>query len=143
MDRFTDFYNSISDTADTIEEEMLWMDEYLPKNMDVASLSFFQNPVQHWELEVVLPEDYPALLYLLKPSLTGFPVDSFNFNDFTDMMGIDAEHGTLRSGKILCMKISGPLSGITDFIRKTHFSGATAVAYILQGIWTLKDAAQI
>ena len=143
MEKFNGFNNSISDAPDSIEDEMLWMDGYLPENISVTSLSFFQTPIQHWELELVLPEDYPALVYLLKPSLTGFPIDSFNLSDFTDMMGIDAESGTLRSGKILCMKISGPLTGIADYIRKIQFSDVAAAAYILQGIWTLKDAAQI
>ena len=137
------YHNAGQCILTTVEDEMLWMDGYLPENISVTSLSFFQTPIQHWELELVLPEDYPALVYLLKPSLTGFPVDSFNLSDFTDMMGIDAESSTLRSGKILCMKISGPLTGIADYIRKIKFSDVAAAAYILQGIWTLKDAAQI
>ena len=137
------FDNFITDNAYSIEDEMLWMDEYIPKDMTVATLSFFQNTIQHWSHEPILPEEYPALVFLLKQPLTGLPVDTFNFSDFTDMMDIDVETGAVRSGKILCMKIAGPIAGIPEYIRDLRFSSATGIVYILQGIWNLTYAAQI
>ena len=137
------FDNFISDNAYSIEDEMLWMDEYIPMDMPVMTLSFFQNTIQHWSHEPILPEEYPALVFLMKQPLTGLPVDTFNFSDFTDMMDIDAENGTVRSGKILCMKIAGPIADIPEYIRSLRFSGATCIIYILQGIWNLTYAAQI
>ena len=143
MEKINNYDDLIFDNTYSIDDELLWMDEYMPKDMEVTTLSFFQNTVQHWMHEPVLPEEYPALVFQLKQALTGFPVDTFNFCDFSEMMDLDVENGIVRSGRILCMKIAGPLTEIIKYIHTLQFSDATGFVYILQGIWNLNYAAQI
>ena len=143
MEKINNDDDLIFDNTYSIDDELLWMDEYMPKDMKVTTLSFFQNTIQHWMHEPVLPEEFPALVFQLKQALTGFPVDTFNFCDFSEMMDLDVENGNVRSGRILCMKIAGPLTEIIKYIHNLQFSDATGIIYILQGIWNLTYTAQI
>ena len=87
-----------------------------------------------------MPKDFSALVHLLKPALTGFPVDTFQFEDFVETMSINPASGRLKSGSLCCWKLVGPVDGILGAIIGLNMSDVSDAAFIMRGRATVPDS---
>ena len=90
-----------------------------------------------------MPDDLPALLYLLNPMVKGDPIDDFPVADFIDLMHINIGTGKVDSGSLQCIKINGPAKGICRYIELLNLSDMSDVAFLMAGHVTNRDAKAI
>ena len=120
-----------------------WMREYLPLKATGNRKTFLGTPVTITRKRVSLPEDFPALIYLLKPALQESPIDTFSYQDFVTNMGIDLVKGTLASGILQYWKLAGPPDGIAEAIKSLNLADVSDVVFLMLGKVTLAEARQI
>lgn len=125
------------------EEDMQWLQEYLPQKFRITSNTFFGTPVAIQRQTLSLPSDYPALVLLLKPALNGMPIDTFTFEDFTDLTTINPATGKIRKGKLTCLKLVGQIEGIDSAIRGQNLTEVSDIIMLMKGRITLTDARKI
>ena len=121
------------------DTDLEWMKDFLPRNIEPCSRSFFGTPVITCRQVLSMPTDYPPLLYLLKPALVGMPIATFTYREFLDAMGIDSLSGRLEKGNIECLQLVGPIEGIVDSIRSRNFAAIDSMAVMMRGRITLTD----
>ena len=124
-------------------EDLEWMQEYLPPKVSVSHSSFFGSSVYINRQVLRLPHDFAPMLYMLKPALKGMPIDTFTYDDFISVTGISPATGKMSHGLLKCIKLTGPVDGITATLENANLSDVCASVMLMRGRITLKEAVQV
>ena len=122
------------------QEDIEWMRDYVPPKIPINVESFFGTPIKASRQVLSMPKDFSALVHLLKPALTGFPVDTFQFEDFVENMAINPASGKVKSGSLCSWKLIGPVEGIIGAIVGLNMSDVSDAAFIMRGRATVPDS---
>ena len=122
------------------KEDIEWMRDYIPPKIQINVESFFGTPIKMSRQALTMPKDFSALVHLLKPALTGFPVDTFQYEDFVEKMSINPASGRLKNGSLCCWKLVGPVDGILGAIAGLKMSDVSDAAFIMRGRATVPDS---
>ena len=125
------------------DEDIAWMEEYLPSKVSIKHSSFFGTPVTMNRQVLNLPHDFAPMLYMLKPALKGMPIDTFTYDDFIATTGVSQTTGKMPRGSLQCLKLTGPVDGIVATIQSQNFSEVCAAVLLMCGRITLKEADQV
>lgn len=120
-------------------EDLSWMENYV-------SASKIKKPIMPAGLEVAircseikLPEDYPRMVYILKPALKEANVRKYVMNDFIKVLSIDITNNSLQEGKLECWRFEGAIDLIPTVLKTFDFSDACGFVLQPVGVFELSQ----
>ncbi len=143
---------SVSDNqADSItndienDEDFDWMRNYVPDSMITTPPAFVRSKVETVAVALELPNDYSAMIYSLKPTLTESAYEKFTIEDFTKTMDIDTTRNSfiLQKGSLEYWQFEGAMESILPLIKNYNFSEVSDFALQLIGEFTSKDVEKL
>lgn len=151
LERINRRNTSVSDSqADAItnentNEDFDWMRNYVPASMINPPPTFVRGKVNVENAVIELPNDYSAMIYSLKPTLTESAFEKFTVEELTKAMDIDPSHNSfiLQKGILEYWQFEGAMESMLPSLKSYNFSEVSDFAFQLIGDFASKDVTKL
>lgn len=143
--RNTSVSDNQADATTDENEDFDWMRNYVPTSMINPPLAFVRGKVKAENAVIELPNDYSAMIYSLKPTLTESAFEKFTVEELTKAMDIDTAHNSfiLQKGSLEYWQFEGAMESILPSLKSYNFSEVSDFAFQLIGDFASKDVAKL
>lgn len=125
-------------TNENESEDFDWMRNYVPDSMINPPPTFIRDKVKVENAVLELPNDYSAMIYSLKSTLTESAFKKFTVDDLTKTMDIDTAHNSfiLQEGHLEYWQFEGAMESVLSSLKTYNFSEVSDFALQLIGDFT-------
>ena len=126
-------------------EDFDWMRNYVPISMINPPPAFVRGKVRAENAVIELPNDYSAMIYSLKPTVTESAFEKFTVEELTKAMDIDTAHNSfiLQKGSLEYWQFEGAMESMLPLLKSYNFSEVSDFAFQLIGDFALKDVTEL
>lgn len=132
-------------TDENENEDFDWMRNYVPISMINPPPAFVRGKVRAENAVIELPNDYSAMIYSLKPTVTESAFEKFTVEELTKAMDIDTAHNSfiLQKGSLEYWQFEGAMESMLPLLKSYNFSEVSDFAFQLIGDFALKDVTEL
>ena len=128
------------------DEDFDWMRNYDVSNSIINTPpTFVRDKVKIATVVLELPNDYSAIIYSLKPTLTESAYEKFTIEEFTKTMNINITRNSiiLQKGSLEYWQFEGTMESVLPSLKHFNFNDVSDFALQLTGEFTSDDVKQL